>query len=348
MIKKRTNRPAVLAGFLPVFLTVFVIFCLVVNYLLFTPVFNIRRDVDIFVDDKTDFPALVTKLESEAGMRYGGVFRCFASVIKLDVNKLRTGRYVLSQSFSLFDVLRIFRNGEQTPVNVTFQGVRLKTDFADRISEQLMFDRDELLEKMNDIEFCSMFELDTSNILTLFIPDTYEMYWNVSAKNFIVKLAHEHRRFWNGERISKAYGIPLLPEEVSVLASIVEEETAVREDYPVIAGLYINRLRRGMPLQADPTVKFAVGDFSLRRILHVHLDVDSPYNTYRHTGLPPGPIRIPSVTAIEAVLNYAHHNYLYMVADSDLSGRTNFASTLKEHNRNAQKYREALNRRGIR
>jgi UPF0755 protein len=158
----------------------------------------------------------------------------------------------------------------------------------------------------------------------------------------------EYDRFWNAERLRKARELSLSPVEVSVLASIVEEETADKSEYPIVAGLYINRLRKGMLLQADPTLKFAAGDFELRRILNVHKEIDSPYNTYKNPGLPPGPIRIPSVAGIDAVLNYTHHNYLYMVAKEDFSGHHNFAVTLAEHNQNAEKYREALNRNNIR
>ena len=163
----------------------------------------------------------------------------------------------------------------------------------------------------------------------------------------MARMKREYKAFWNASRQEKAQAAGLSPVEVSVLASIVEEESAAVDEYPVIAGLYLNRLKAGIPLQADPTVKFAVGDFSLRRILDKHLEVDSPYNTYKYAGLPPGPIRIPSIQALEAVLNYTKHRYLYMCAKEDFSGRHNFAVTLAEHNRNAARYRSELNRRKI-
>lgn len=181
----------------------------------------------------------------------------------------------------------------------------------------------------------------------MFIPNTYEVYWNTSAKNFMNRMKKEYDRFWNDSRKAKAKEIGMSPVEVAILASIVEEETAAYDEYPVVAGLYINRLKRNIPLQADPTVKFAWGDFTLQRILFSHLEIDSPYNTYKHTGLPPGPLRIPSIKGLDAVLNYQKHSYLYMCAKEDLSGRHNFAKTLAEHSRNAKKYQAELNRRKI-
>ena len=181
----------------------------------------------------------------------------------------------------------------------------------------------------------------------LFIPNTYQVYWNISAKDFLNRMFKEYKRFWAEERQNKAKAIGLTPIEVSILASIVEEETNNKSEKPMVAGLYINRLKKGMPLQADPTVKFAWQDFTLRRITNKHLTIDSPYNTYKITGLPPGLIRIPSPEGIDAVLNYSKHNYLYMCAKEDFSGTHNFASTLSEHNRNARKYWDALNKRKI-
>ena len=211
-----------------------------------------------------------------------------------------------------------------------------------------MINNDELLSYLGDEDYCRSLGFDAVTIKTMFIPNTYEVYWNTPADKLVERMKREYDSFWNDERLKKAENIRLSPIEVSILASIVEEETAVPEEYPVVAGLYINRLYKNMPLQADPTVKYAVGDFTLRRILNIHLEVESPYNTYLNGGLPPGPIRIPSVRGIDAVLNYTKHNYIYMCANDDFSGRHNFAVTLSEHNRNAQKYRAELNRRGIR
>ena len=210
-----------------------------------------------------------------------------------------------------------------------------------------MLKGDTLLRLMNDSAWCASMEFNRQTIVAMFIPNTYEVYWNVSPERFMARMKREYKAFWNASRQEKAQAAGLSPVEVSVLASIVEEESAAVDEYPVIAGLYLNRLKAGIPLQADPTVKFAVGDFSLRRILDKHLEVDSPYNTYKYAGLPPGPIRIPSIQALDAVLNYTKHRYLYMCAKEDFSGRHNFAVTLAEHNRNAARYRSELNRRKI-
>jgi UPF0755 protein len=180
----------------------------------------------------------------------------------------------------------------------------------------------------------------------MFIPDTYEFYWDISVIEFLRRMNRQYTRFWAG-RMDKADKTGLTPIEVSILASIVEEECKYTDEYPIVAGLYLNRLRIKMPLGADPTVKFAVGDFSLRRVLNKHLAVDSPYNTYKHTGLPPGPIRIPSIKGIDSVLDYTKSDYLYMCAKEDLSGRHNFTKSAAEHQRNANRYRKALDARGI-
>ena len=181
----------------------------------------------------------------------------------------------------------------------------------------------------------------------MFIPNTYDLYWNSSVDKLLDKMSEESKKFWTFERKNKAKAMELTPEQVITLASIVDEETANDGEKPMIAGMYYNRLKENMPLQADPTIKFALKKFELKRIYHNMLNTDSPYNTYRNTGLPPGPIRIPTVKGIDAVLNYVHHDYLYMCAKEDFSGTHNFARTYEEHKQNAAKYSKALNERGI-
>jgi UPF0755 protein len=210
-----------------------------------------------------------------------------------------------------------------------------------------MLSAGDLMQRLTDTAYCASLGFNTETVKAMFIPNTYEVYWNISADRLISRMKREYDAFWTEQRLAKAKAIGLTPVEVSVLASVVEEETAVAAEYPVVAGLYINRLRRGMLLQADPTVRYAVGDFTLRRILFAHLETDSPYNTYIYSGLPPAPIRIPTMMGLDGVLNHAKHNYLYMAAREDFSGRHNFAVTLAEHNRNANRYRAELNRRNI-
>jgi UPF0755 protein len=210
-----------------------------------------------------------------------------------------------------------------------------------------MIDSIDIANLLTEKSILQEYNFTKQTLPALFIPNTYQVYWNISAKDFLNRMFKEYKRFWTEERQNKAKAIGLTPIEVSILASIVEEETNNKSEKPMVAGLYINRLKKGMPLQADPTVKFAWQDFTLRRITNKHLTIDSPYNTYKIIGLPPGPIRIPSPEGIDAVLNYSKHNYLYMCAKEDFSGTHNFASTLSEHNRNARKYWDALNKRKI-
>ncbi|GHT08742.1 aminodeoxychorismate lyase [Bacteroidia bacterium] len=319
----------------------------ILYYKVNTPFFNINEPVYIYIDGKKDYNHLLSDLESAAKIKNRTLFDRLASKMNYPEN-VKSGKYRIAPATTCLEAVRMFRNAQQVPVKITFNNIRLKKDFAERLGEQLMFGPERLLDELNSPSVCNSLGFDTINIVTMFIPNTYEMYWTISADNFLQKMKKEYDKFWTPERLKKAKELSLSPHEVSVLASIVEEETADKSEYPIVAGLYINRLRKGMLLQADPTVKFAVGDVTLRRILFAHLEVDSPYNTYKHSGLPPGPIRIPSISGIDAVLNYAQHNYLYMVAKEDFSGKHNFATNLSEHNRNARKYQDALNRNNIR
>ena len=311
-----------------------------------SPFFDIKQTVYIYVNENKDYNDLLSQLQSIAHIKDVNTFDYIARTVKYP-KKMRTGRYAVTPAMTCKHLLQNLRNGSQIPCRVTFNNIRLKEDFVRRISEQLMFSEGELFQQLNDSAFCDQFGFDTNTILCMFIPNTYEMYWNISIEKFMKKMKLEYDRFWTPERIEKAQEIPLTLIQISVLASIVEEETAASAEYPTVAGLYINRLKRGILLQADPTVKYAMGDFSLKRILFIHLENDSPYNTYKHSGLPPGPIRVPSIRSIDAVLDYAQHNYIYMCAKEDFSGKHNFATTLREHNSNAAKYRAALNRNNI-
>jgi UPF0755 protein len=310
------------------------------------PAFAIDQPVAIYIDGRMDYSAVRELLIAKARPKNIRLFDRLAHRMKYP-RHIKTGKYVIRPDLSYLDAIRMLRSRRQTAVMLTFNNLRRKSDLADRIAEQVMFSSKDLLSLMDDPATAATFGLDTATILTLFIPNTYAVYWDSSADQFLQRMKKEHSRFWDADRLAKAQALRLSPTEVSILASIVEEETAAREEYPIIAGLYLNRLQKGMPLQADPTVKFAVGDAGLKRILNSHLLTDSPYNTYRHTGLPPGPIRVPSIPAIDGVLNCERHGYLYMCAKEDFSGTHRFASSLKEHNVNAGRYREALNRLNI-
>ena len=263
---------------------------------------------------------------------------------KLQYTNVRSGRYELQNGMNNKELVRMLRSGAQTPVRVTFNNIRTKQELASVLSRQLMPDSASIMALLTDEDFLAEFGFNRHTVVANFIPNTYEFFWNTNERRIFERFHREFQRFWTEERLAKAAAIPLTPIEVSTLASIVEEESNQQFEFPIIAGLYINRLRRGMLLQADPTIKFAHNDFAMRRVLFRHLEIDSPFNTYRHRGLPPGPIRIPSIRGIDAVLNYTKHNYIFMAAKETLNGEHNFAETLAEHNRNARRYQEALNR----
>jgi len=308
--------------------------------------FSVDKTVYLYINEKKDYNNLLVQVRDSAKVENLSHFETLAGLMDYKDN-LRTGRYAVKPGMNIYELIKNLQRGQQVPVRLTFNNIRMKEDFAKRIGEQLMMTDSELLEKLDNEKICEELGFNGKTIPALFIPDTYELYWDISTDNFLKRMKKEYDSFWTEDRMNKSKEIGLAPIEVSILASIVEEECMYTNEYPTVAGLYLNRLRRGQALQADPTVKFAVGDFNLRRILFKHLEVESPYNTYKHTGLPPGPIRIPSIKGIDAVLNYAKHDYLYMCAKEDFSGYHNFAKTHAEHEQNAARYRRALSARGI-
>lgn len=269
-----------------------------------------------------------------------------ARLMKLE-GELHSGNYVVRPGMSSRSIVNMLRNGLQTPVKVRFNNVRTLEQLAGLLSRQVMLDSLSLLEAFHSQALTDSMGFNAQTIPALFIPDTYEVWWNASSERLMKTFVRAYQRFWNDDRLAAAARLSLSPVEVSILASIVEEETNRTDEWPVIAGLYLNRMRRNMYLQACPTIKYALNDFGLQRILKVHTQVESDYNTYTHLGLPPGPIRIPSVAVLEAVLNAEDNNYLYMCAKDDFSGSHYFSSTLAQHNRYAERYHQALNRRRI-
>ncbi len=308
--------------------------------------FHIAKPVYIYIDEQKDWNKLCQQLCDSVGCLHINNFKILAGWMHY-TDHLRTGRYEVQPGMSNIELIRALRSGRQSAIRFTFNSMRTIEEFAEKADQQLMLDGDQIMHYLNDSLWCDSIGFDRRTIIAMLIPNTYELYWNISPEAFMQRMKKEYDAFWNESRRAKATEIGLTPIEVSTLASIVEEESAVVDEYPIIAGLYLNRLKRGMPLQADPTVKYASGNFALQRILNIHLEIDSPYNTYKHEGLPPGPIRIPSTQGLNAVLNYRQHNYLYMCAKEDFSGRHNFAATLSEHNRNADRYRAELNKRKI-
>ena len=305
--------------------------------------FSDRRQRLVCIDGNDTFDDVIAKIENENVMKNVASFRTLAEKNSYPQH-IRTGCYELKNGMSNTQLLRALLRGYQTPVRITFNNIRTKEMLAGRLAAQLMVDSLEIITALNDSATMASFGLTRETALSLFLPDTYELYWNTSVENLLSYMNRQHRRFWTDERLQKAGNIGLTPVEVSILASIVEEETNYAPEKPTVAGVYINRLHRGMPLEADPTVKFAWQDFGLRRVLDRHKAIDSPFNTYQNAGLPPGVIRMPTAKGIDAVLNYERHHYIFMCAKEDFSGAHNFAVTLAEHNRNAARYHAALNK----
>lgn len=258
------------------------------------------------------------------------------------------GRYILEHGMSTRELVTLLRSGKQTPLNFTFVKFRTKEQLADYVGEKLEMSKKDLLEVLNDAEYLNKHNgLTPETAITVFIPNTYELYWNISAKDFFERMFKEYKTFWSEERNNKRKKLGLNRLQVMTLASIVEEETNKNDEKKTVAGVYLNRVRKKWPLEADPTVKYAVGDFSIKRVLNKHLQVDSPYNTYLYPGLPPGPICTPSIPSIDAVLNGERHNYMFFCAKIDGSGYHKFSETLSEHNAYANQYRAMLTRKGI-
>ncbi len=304
-------------------------------------------DAVVQIPTGSRFEALLDSLGARRVLHDSLLFVKLARARDLDM-LVRPGSYQLREGMSYASLINMLKSGRQTPVRVTFHNVRSTDRLAGLLARKLEPDSLAFLQAFDNDSLIHSLGFSSATLLGMFIPNTYEFYWTVTPEAFMKRMKREYDRFWNEDRTAKLARCGLSREEVSTLASIVYEETKNTAEMPRIAGVYINRLRRGMPLQADPTVKYAVGDFTLRRVLLRHLKVDSPYNTYKYPGLPPGPICMPSIAALDAVLNFEAHDYLYFCAKEDLSGTHNFARTLAEHNRNAQAYARALDRLKIR
>jgi len=318
------------------------------GYQLYQYVFqpNVLSDYVLLISDDDTYYTISNRLEKDDVLTSMKAFK-WVSKKKKFADNIRPGRYELKKGMTTNEMVNILRSGAQEPVDITFNNVRFKEELAGKVSKYIKADSLSVLNLFSDEQQITEWGFDTETFRAMFIPNTYEMYWTTSAKDFAERMHVEYQKFWNNERMEKAELLNISPAEVSIIASIVQSETIKKDELPRVAGLYINRLKRGIPLQADPTVKYAVGDFSIKRVLNKHLKIESPYNTYKHAGLPPGPICFPSIQAIDAVLNYENHQYIYMCAKEDFSGYHNFAKTLRQHNKNAEIYRQALNDRKI-
>jgi len=300
--------------------------------------------LEFFVPSNESYERLSYKLSDATGISLSTLSRV-SSIMKFD--KPKPGRYIIKDGMSTKQLLGMLRSGNQEAINLTFNNVRMIENLAGVIAKQVESDSLTLLNHFTTEATLKKYKITKEEALTLFIPNTYKLYWNSSPEKIVDRLFKEREKFFNDERMKKAEKLSLTKEEVYTLASIVEKETLAKEEKPRVAGVYINRLKRGQLLQADPTVVFANKQFDIKRVLNKHLEKDSPYNTYMYEGLPPGPIYMPDVNSIDAVLNYEKHKYLYFCAAPDNSGRHQFARTLVEHNRNADRYRAYLNKNRI-
>ena len=304
----------------------------------------VKNEHVIYVATSAQHAKIVTEVRSALRSRlHRRAFDLYARRLHLN-ERMKPGRYVLSEGESVIRVVRKLVLGEQSPVKLVIGEARTLPQLAGKLSKQIEADSTTLLAAMRNKQLRKELGFVKDSTIAIFIPNTYEVYWSISPEKLLHRISREYSRFWNTERTAKLERCRLSKYEVMTLASIVYEEVKIPEEMRMIAGVYINRLRRGIALQACPTVKYAMGDFALQRILHKHLKYRSPFNTYINRGLPPAPICVPSIAAIDAVLDYEEHKYLYFCARPELDGRHNFSRTLKEHNANAQKYAKAIER----
>jgi UPF0755 protein len=300
----------------------------------------------IFIPTGSGFDAVLDTLESNHILKNKATFLLVSKLKHYD-KYVKPGCYVLNPGTGNNSIVNTLMRGRQTPVRVTFNNVRTISDLAAKVGGQIEADSAQILTFLQDQRNYAEDGYTFATVISVFIPDTYEFYWTTTAEGFYRRMLNEFNLFWTKERVEKAKELNLTPVDVSILASIIDDEVAKNEEKPRIAGVYLNRLRIGMPLQACPTIKFALNDFTIRRVLDEYLTVESPYNTYKYRGLPPGPVRCPTKSGIDAVLNAEKHDYLFFAAKSDFSGYHHFSRTLAEHTRYANEYHRELNKRKI-
>lgn len=322
--------------------TLLITFSFYTYQLVFTPNILVDKENKVFrINKGTTYREVQVQLYDQ-GFVNDAVSFAFLARLKNYDRKVHPGQFALRKNMTNLQALEVLMGNEQVPVRVTFNNIRLLPDLAERITKNTAVSPEEFKDAVARFVENNNEGFTRDNILCMFIPNTYEVYFDVTPDELVERMHDEFKLFWNEERKKKAGDLGLTPIEVTILASIVRAEASKVEEAPRIAGLYLNRLKKDIALQADPTLVFAVGDFTLKRVLNVHKEVDSPYNTYTHTGLPPGPINMPGIAFIDAVLNAEQHDYIYMCAKEDFSGAHNFAKTLSEHNQNAARYQRAL------
>ena len=348
--QKKGKRP--FRSFLIVFVLLLLIIGAAVGYFGYHAIFapNVWTEKDkgeyIYICNDDDFEAVKKQLYTKGLIVHRNNFEWLAEYKKYDEN-IKAGRYTIKNGMSNNDVVNLLRSGNQEPVKLKFNNIRLKEDLVERVEKQININGKDLLEHLNDSNYTKSVGFTTENIKCMFLPNTYFVFWNTNTDEFLERMHNEYDIFWTEEQKNKATQLGLSPIEVSILASIVEKESQKNDEKPRIAGVYLNRLKSGWRLQADPTLVYAMGNFEIKRVLNIYKEYESPYNTYKHLGLPPGPICIPSIASINAVLNAEEHSYFFFCAQPNYSGYHNFAKYSRQHINNANAYREFLNREGI-
>lgn len=317
---------------------------LISNCLKYIP---LQKETRIYIPHNATYNDVVDTLTVHACINDATSFNSIANIRKYPKH-VKPGSYLIKPGMTQLDLIHKLRSGNQDPIRITINKHRTTEQLCLFLADKLELDYDTIHKALTDDSICAVYGYTPTTIICMFPRNTYEIYWDITIEKLLKRFHKETERFWTPLRKASAEQMGLSQSEVVTLASIIDEETNKNDEKSNIASVYLNRMEKGMPLQADPTVKFAIGDFGLKRILNKHLEVDSPYNTYKYNGLPPGPICIPSVSSIDAVLQNPQTTYLYFCAKEDFSGYHNFASSLSEHNRNASRYHEALNRKRIR
>ena len=349
MSEQNTRKPSLLKKFL---IALGILFVLLLAFTGFNYYFkyygpNVTDNQDyLYIKTGSGFADVLKTVEQKGIVKDTTTFMQVAYSEKYE-NRVKPGKYRLHKGMGNKKLIRMLALGEQEPVKIAFQNVRLKETFAGMVGKKLEADSASIIHLLDSTAYLKPFGFTPDDVYVMFMPNSYKMYWNGSAEKFFARMNDEYQKFWTPERKDQAKAAGLTPVQVSILASIVDAEALHDNEMPAIAGLYLNRLNRGMKLEADPTVIFALKDFTIKRVLNKYLVFNSPYNTYLNTGLPPGPIMMPSVSAVKAVLNYKKHNYIYMCAKDDFSGYHNYATNMADHLVNAHKFQEALNQRNI-
>jgi UPF0755 protein len=352
--RRKRKKKSALRKFVIAFFVLTILGCAGMAYQLYLRVYQpnivLLENVSekyIYIPTGADFHQVIQILSESGLLINANSFEWLAATKKYTTN-IKPGRYRINRNLNNNELINLLRSGKQTPIQVTFNNLRNKEQFAGKIADQIEADSVDLLTFITDTSFLNSNGFTTEDVICLFVPNTYEFYWNTSSEQFVERMKKEYEAFWNVDRKTKAKKIKLTPFQIVSLASIVEKEQNIKKDErPEIAGLYLNRIKKKMKLESDPTLIFALGDFTIKRVLNKDKKVDSPYNTYIHKGLPPGPICIPSINSVDAVLNASEHKYIFMCAKEDFSGYHNFAKTYVKHMINARKYHKAMNKRKI-